>query len=81
MLGERKSQYCWTSRSLKKMRKMEGRTPVIIILFVYLLPLFTPTVALFGPLAMRVQAESGQQVKSYLVAQLNNICIGHRLLR
>ena len=62
------------------MRKVEGRTPVIIILFVYLLPLFTPTVALFGPLAMRVQAESGQQVISYLVAQLNNICIDHWLV-
>ena len=62
------------------MRKVEGRTPVIIILFVSLLPLFTPTVALFGPLAMRVQAESGQQVISYLVAQLNNICIDHCLV-
>ena len=61
------------------MRKVEGRTPVIIILFVYLLPLFTPTVALFGPLAMRVQAESGQQVISYLIAQLDNLCIDHWL--
>lgn len=49
----------------KMMRKLEGRTPVVVILFVYLLPLLTPTIALFGPLAMRVQAESGQQVTSY----------------
>ena len=61
------------------MINVEGRTLVVVILFVYLLPLFTPTIALFGPLAMRVQAESGQQVISYLVAQLNNICIDHWL--
>ena len=63
----------------KMMINVEGRTLVVVILFVYLLPLFTPTIALFGPLAMRVQAESGQQVISYLVAQLNNICIDHWL--
>ena len=57
----------------KMMRKLEGRTPVVIILFVYLLPLFNPTIALFGPWAMRVQAESGQQVISYPVAQLDNL--------
>ena len=63
----------------KMMINVEGRTLVVVILFVYLLPLFTPTIALFGPLAMRVQAESGQQVISYLFAQLNNICIDHWL--
>ena len=53
----------------KMMKKVEGRAPVVVvILFVYLVPLFTPTIALFGPLAMRVQAESGQQVISYQVA-------------